>query len=166
MNDCRQRNNPYIPGNSLFGPTRQQLWGPDPCQQEEQELQQAQQQLAQISQAPTQQSPASGVAPILSDSFDTTDFLDPAIPAMENTVPSPQLVNMWSPTSLEDTMNLIWDQMEAENMEHSSVEEELQRIHQTLLNFFQWIPVPPIPVKARYQFLPKNKKWIGRWVPE
>lgn len=173
--ECREANNPYLPGNSLLGPSRAQMWGPDPCLTQEKELaaatidNQAAQSAAQIAGASDQATPTAAVAPQLTETWDFPGN-DPAVPITEFETPSPALSNMWSPDSLLEIMEMIANQLEQDqegSTQENAIIEELEIIRKQMIAFLQWQwQDHPKPRKHRFQYLPKNQKWIGRWVPE
>nr|WOP79080.1 nonstructural protein 2 [Canary chaphamaparvovirus 2] len=164
---CREQNNPYLPGNSLFGPTRTQMWGPDPCEAEMQELagattaNQAAAELAQIQAAPTPQNLASAVAVQLADTWDSSELFDPVL----MNVDLEAVQNMWSPTSIENVMEMIAVEMDLERASESDL-EDMEIIYQNLIALIHWDPgYPTKPTKTRLVLSPKKQKWIGRWMP-
>lgn len=165
---CREENNPYLPGNSLFGPTRAQMWGPDPCQEQMNELAGATReneqaaQLAQIQAAPTPQNIASAAAVQLADTWDNSELLDPVI----MNVDLEAVQNMWSPSSIEETMEAILMDLDLNVLSDEEM-EDLDRIHQNMIALIHWDPgYPTKPTKVRLQLLPKKKGWIGSWMPK
>ncbi|UOH27050.1 nonstructural protein 2 [Galliform chaphamaparvovirus 10] len=174
--ECREQNNPYLPGNTgPFGPNiRQLMYAPDPCETQEKELAGATTDhaaavaLAQSSNAPTAQDIQSAPAPQLSSSFDVNN-LDPAIPETEWISPSPSLVNMWSPTSLDQVLAEV--AMELENIQpgsssSSDISMELDTIRENITCFLSWDPWNrPVRKRKRYQYIPNNQGWIGFYVP-
>ncbi|UOH27074.1 nonstructural protein 2 [Galliform chaphamaparvovirus 16] len=175
--ECREQNNPYLPGNSgPFGPNlRQLMYAPDPCEEQEQELAGATQAhldavaLAQKSAAPTIQDLQAAPAPQLSSSWDINNT-DPSIPISEFLVPAPSLESSWSPTDLDNIMAMIQDELEHIAPGSTSDEEmivELDRIRHNAVLFLMWNPWNLKPYKRKkYQYLPKNKKWIGSYLPQ
>ncbi|QGJ83202.1 nonstructural protein 2 [Peafowl parvovirus 1] len=173
--ECREKNNPYIPGNmGLFGPTRQQMYGPDPCEAEEEALRgatvahQDAVALAQRSAAPTPQDVQSAPAPQLSSSWEINN-LDPSIPMTELLVPQPFLNSSWSPTDLDEVMAMIAEELETQTPGSSSSEEmivELQGIRENMVAFLSWDPWKPVKKRKKYQYLPKNAEWIGAYLPK
>ncbi|UOH27066.1 nonstructural protein 2 [Galliform chaphamaparvovirus 13] len=173
---CREQTNPYLPGNSgPFGPTRAQLYGPDPCLEQEKELAAATTAhqdavaLAQRSAAPTPQDLQSAPAPQLSSTWDVNDT-DPGIPISEFLVPVPMLNNSWSPDSLDDVLAAIAMELEEiapGSTSDSEVEEQMEIIRENMVSFLLWSPWDRKPRKRKpFQYRPNNKDWIGRWVPE
>lgn len=176
LDQCRRENNPYQPGNFLLGPPRNLMWAQDPCHQEEAELasatadHQAAQQLAQISGAPTPADPSAAVAPVLSDTYDMNMAFDPIVPETEFTTPSPSLSNQWSPDSILNALALVQEQMEVmypDTCSSSETSEEMELILEDIQNLGRWCPWdrPLRRPRKKYQYLPKNKNWIGKWVP-
>lgn len=171
--DCREQNNPYLPGNAgILGPTRSQMWGPDPCLTQEKELaaatiaNQAAQAAAQITGAPTAQALQAAVAPQLSETETLDDLLNPAIPETEFVTPDSSLENMWSPGSIEETMIKIAEELEKSGEMGPEEEKEMEVIYENatiLLNYWCWNP--PAKKRKRYKFLPNNQNWIGKWTP-
>ncbi|QGJ83205.1 nonstructural protein 2 [Peafowl parvovirus 2] len=171
---CREQTNPYLPGNSLFGPTRQMMYGPDPCETQEKELAGATTAhleavaLAQRSAAPTAQDVQAAPAPQLSSTFDPPD-IDPAIPPTEQVIPSPDLNNMWSPDTLQEIMDMIAEEMEIiqpGSTSSSEAEEQMEIVWDQMVTFLHWVPrFHPRKRKPGFQYLPKNQDWIGKWVP-
>lgn len=168
---CRQETNPYLPTNNLFGPTRQQMWGPDPCLQQQEELAQADLQLRQISNMPTLQNIGAQPAPQLSSTLplDQPSPIDPALPISETVTPDPQQESMWSPSSIESTMNKIWDQLQQVSpgsVTSQSIEEEMEIVYQQLVILMSWCPEKPPVRQSKFLYDPKNKDWINSWVPK
>lgn len=171
--ECREQNNPYLPGNSLFGPTRTQMWGPDPCQTQMKELagattaHQDAVALAQRSAAPTAQDLAAAPAPQLSETFSAGS--DPAIPETELVPPSPALSNMWSPDTVLEIMNMLAEQMEIDqpgSTSSSDMEEEMELIYSNMVAFLSWdCWEKPKRRRKRFVYQPNNQDWIGRWIP-
>nr|WOX03044.1 nonstructural protein 2 [Psittaciform chaphamaparvovirus 5] len=173
---CREETNPYLPGNrGPFGPSRQQIWGPDPCATQEKELagattdHMAATALAQHSAAPTAQDVQAAPAPQLSEAWVGEPLLDPAIPESEVQVPSPALSNDWSPTTLLQVMDMIAEQMEADeagSTASEAMEEELELVFQNMYLFLSW-DAWKRPKRSRrpFQYLPNNADWIGSWLP-
>lgn len=174
--ECRNQNNPYLPGNSILGPPRNVMYMPDPCQTQERELAQASEEerqaaarLAQAQQAPTPQDPSSAPAPQLSSTAEGAAMPDPAVPESEFIVPSPALNNMWSPDSIMDTMDQIaneLEEMDTTNIDPGAINAELDLIFNQLTLFLAWLPGKGKPRNKKFQYLPKNQDWIGRWVPK
>ena len=173
--ECREQTNPYLPGNSgPFGPSRAQLYGPDPCLEQEKEYAAATVEhqdavaLAQKSNAPTPQDLQSAPAPQLSSSWDINDT-DPGIPISEFLVPQPFLNNSWSPTDLDQIMADIAMELEAQapgSTSDSEVEEHMDIIRHNMTCFLLWNPWDkPVRKRKKFQYNPKNKDWIGRWLP-
>lgn len=174
--ECREQTNPYLPGNmGLLGPTRQQMWGPDPCATQEKDLADATaqnvaaQQAAQIQNAPNMQDLQVAPAPQLVQTYDPLDPLRPDIPETEMIVPSPQMSMTWSPTSLLEVMDALAAEMEARSPANSLTSEDLEelfRIHMNLIALCHWdCGYPTHKRKKRYQYLPDNQDWIGKWLP-
>ncbi|QZW33716.1 nonstructural protein 2 [Psittacine chaphamaparvovirus 2] len=175
--DCRRETNPYLPQNSgPFGPSRAQMYGPDPCAEQEKELagattdHQAAAAAAQISAAPTSQDLSAAPAPQLSDTYSALSAdIDPAVPITENIVPSPALSNMWSPTTVLQVMDAIAEAMEAEAAanawQNADTSEEMEIIYQNCMALMHWLPRAPARARARYKFQPKNDNWIGKFLP-
>nr|WOX03048.1 nonstructural protein 2 [Psittaciform chaphamaparvovirus 6] len=174
---CRRETNPYLPENrGILGPTRAQLYGPDPCQTQEKELagatteHQAAVALAQRSAAPTPQDTQSAPAPQLSDTFWMNNpNQDPSIPVSEDIPPDPSLANMWSPTSLLETMEMIAAEMEVQEEGSSSISENLDELELIFENgavLLQWdCWKKPKRGRKPYNFQPNNAEWVGQWVP-
>ncbi|UOH27038.1 nonstructural protein 2 [Galliform chaphamaparvovirus 7] len=175
--ECRQQNNPYLPENmGIFGPNvRQLMYAPDPCETQEKELAGATTAhaeavaLAQRSNAPTAQDLQAAPAPQLSSSFDINDT-NPAIPDVEFITPSPSLENMWSPTSLDEVMAMIAEELERQSpgsTSSSDIMEQLNIIEENIVCFLSWNPWDKQAKKRkRYQYLPKNEGWIGSYLPK
>nr|WPD49023.1 MAG: nonstructural protein 2 [Protoparvovirus sp.] len=163
LQQCREQNNPYAPGNFLLGPSLSQRWGPDPCLTQEKELAEAQLLASQIAGAPTPAAPHAAVAPELSDSFDLNQNLDPSIPETEFITPDPCLNNMWSPDSIEQIMNEIWEEMEQQG---GGSDQEMETLLQNITTLLLWVPKKGIKRNKKYQFHPNNQKWIGHWAPK
>nr|WQF62314.1 MAG: nonstructural protein [Pigeon-associated parvo-like virus] len=166
--ECRQQNNPYLPGNSgILGPNRAQMYGPDPCESQKEALAEASQALAQINAPPTAAAPQAAAAPQLSETDDMQiELLNPAIPETEGIVPDPALSNMWSPQSIEDTMMRIAEELEKQGQIGDQEMEQLDEIASNmtyLLSYWCW--EKPKRQRKRYQFLPKNQGWLGKWAP-
>lgn len=168
---CREETNPYLPQNNPFGPSRIAMWGPDPCAQQEKDLAAATvdhlaaQQLAQLANAPSVQDPSSAPAPILAETFDTP--MNPMIPETEYTVPDPQLQNMWSPDTMLTTMDKLANILEQQNVQPSpEIIEEMEIIDENIKMTTLWDAwKKPRRRRRRYQFLPNNQSWIGKWTP-
>lgn len=166
LRECREQNNPFLPGNSLFGPTRTQMWGPDPCQTQEKDLAEAAQAAAQISAAPTLQNQEVNPAPELS--ITSTDHEGSQIPEFQTLDPTVQ--NMWSPDSVLEVMDQIVAELDGISPESSSpsesIQQELAEVQQDmeLVTMFLCWGKPPAK-RRRYQFLPKSAKWLGRFLP-
>ncbi|UOH27046.1 nonstructural protein 2 [Galliform chaphamaparvovirus 9] len=173
---CREQNNPFLPGNmGPFGPNiRQLMYAPDPCEEQEKELagattaHQDAVALAQRSAAPTVQDLQSAPAPQLSSSWDVNN-LDPGIPITEFLVPAPSLESSWSPTDLDMVMEMI--QMELDQIAPGSptdeeMIEQLDQIRHNLVLFLMWSPWDTPPKKRKpFQYQPKNEGWIGSYLP-
>ncbi|QPN96885.1 nonstructural protein 2 [Barn owl parvovirus] len=170
--ECRERTNPYLPGNSWggLGPSRTAMWAPDPCLEELREYagattaHQEAVAAAQIANAPTAQDLSSAPAPQLSSAYDPPQDLDPAIPESEGIVPSPAQNNMWSPTVPDDVMVAISETIEAMTPE---IEEDMEVVLENMNMLLHWMcwRTPKKVRQRRMQFLPKNQDWIGRWTP-
>ncbi|UOH27079.1 nonstructural protein 2 [Galliform chaphamaparvovirus 17] len=172
---CREQNNPYLPGNSgPFGPSRAQLYGPDPCLTQEKELAGATTAhmeavaLAQKSAAPTAQDLQAAPAPQLSSSYDVPDT-DPAVPETEHIVPAPALNNTWSPNSLLEIMDMIAQEIETSDpgwLTDAEMIDQLEIIYRQGLAFLHWLPgLYPTKPRKPYKYQPKNENWIGKWAP-
>lgn len=174
---CREENNPYK--NSWFPgmAPRSAMWAADPCADLEEQLRgattenMASTSAGSRSNAPNAQDLASAPAPQLSSTFtDPIGSTDPAIPESEFAVPSPALVSMWSPTSIEETMCKIAEQIEKD--EQMMVDQEMARILDLLekqLNLAKmWMScwgseAGRFPVNVKLK--PKNQAWVGRLMP-
>ncbi|QEJ80803.1 NP [avian chapparvovirus BR_DF10] len=171
---CREENNPFLPGRNPFGVPTKLMWAPDPCTTQEKELAGATTAhadavaAAQVSNAPTAQDLPSAPAPQLSDSWDTA-ATNPAIPESEFTVPNPSVQNSWSPTTVMEILDMIAQEMEAQeagSSSNASIVEEMDTLEQNIIAFQQWWAWGPVKrTKCKFQFNPKNANWIGKWVP-
>lgn len=165
LRNCREQNNPFLPGNSLLGPSRAQMWGPDPCQEQEKDLAEAQEAAAQISREPNLSNTGINPAPQLS--ITSTDSGGSAIPEFSN--PDPVVQNNWSPDSVLEVMDQIAEELEAISPGSSNSSENIQQLasieedmHMTQV-WMCW-GKPPKPRK-RYHFIPKSANWIGQFLP-
>lgn len=165
---CRQETNPYLPGNTLFGPTRTQMFGPDPCLIQEKELAEASLAVRQLSAQPTPAELGVAPAPQLTSTLDPQTPTDPAIPITENVTPEPYQLQLWSPQSIENVMNQIWEEMEHQqyNYPEDEIYQALSVIHQQMVIFCQWVPDTPPKKNQNFLYNPKNREWIGTWVPK
>nr|WPD49017.1 MAG: nonstructural protein 2 [Protoparvovirus sp.] len=139
------------------------MWAPDPCQtqmKELAELQEVEKQLAQTASPPTASVPAA--APQLSDTYDLADLMDPAIPETEFQPADPSLNNMWSPNSIENIMQEIWEEMEARG---GGSDEEMETLLHNITVFLHWVPERGCKRRTKLKYNPNNKRWIGIWVP-
>lgn len=166
---CREQTNPYLPGNAgLFGPSRAQMWGQDPCQEQEQELIEAQEAARALSQvAGEPQAAQTPPAPQLSQTADP-QLPDPAIPESEFHVQDPTLENMWSPDTVLEVMDMIAAAMEEERPGSSESEEaiqELEQMYHRMVAFLSWNWMECQAPKKRLKFNPKNQEWIKKWLP-
>lgn len=166
--DCRERTNPYLPGNNPLGAPRNVMYCPDPCQEEEEALRgatqehQAAQQAAQVSAAPDPAAATAAAAVQMSNTWEPSEFFDPVI--MNADVPS--LESMWSPTSLEDVMEALAVQMEVESL-GGDMEEEMEIVRKNMTALLMWSPSHPTKArKKRYALTLNNAEWVGLWVPE
>lgn len=169
---CREQNPAYT---WLGTPTRQAMWGPDPCQAEVDAVRgatvedQAAQQAAQIAQAPTSQDLASAPAPQLSSSYDPVGNTDPAIPDSEGIIPNPDLTNLWSPMDVDDVLLRILEDAEMEGSEEWLLRMIwlLEDLEADLRATGKWTPWGSKP-KAKWlniKLNPKNEKWVGKFQP-
>lgn len=170
---CREENNPYT---WMGTPTRQAMWGPDPCQEQMEAVRgatvehQAAVAAAQISQAPTAQDLSSAPAPQMSSSYDPVGNTDPAIPDSEGVVPDPALNNPWSPMDVDDLMLDLLNRLEADGMEQEEVWIRmrwlLEDLEAALRSTKKWLWDGNAKAKwLKVQFKPKNQRWVGMWQP-
>lgn len=165
---CREENNPFSPSN-IFGPSRAQMWGPDPCLQQEKELagatvdHQAAQSAAQIANAPTAQNLAAQPGTQLSNTWEPSELFDEVL---QNTN-YPELQSPWSPTSVENVMEMIAVEMELEDQEAwEQAGEELDKYRKNMLALHMWLPNHQTYVLSKPLSLKlKNQRWIGMWLP-
>lgn len=162
--DCRAENNPFLPG-SILGPSRAAMWGPDPCLEQEKELADAQaaQRAAQISSAPTEQNLAAGPAAEFSNTWDPSELFQPET----MNVDIPQLESAWSPTSLEDILEMIAVQMDVDQDEGLSeaLEGEIEKIRKNMIAAQMWDPGhKTFKRPKRYQLVLKDNGWAGHWL--
>ncbi|QIM55916.1 NP protein [cachavirus 1A] len=180
--ECRENNNPY---NWLGQPTIQAQFGPDPCLEQERARWEAEQQLnqqiagattndiaaiqaGQRSNAPTAQDLASAPAPQLATGYEPVGITDPAIPLSEFQVPSPGMLSMWSPISIDETMELILDEIEWEAMEMEIRQKVIVILDGLVDNMHQsqkWWCWGKGKKPLKLKFKPKNSAWIGKWSP-
>lgn len=183
--ECRENNNPY---NWMGQPTRQAMFGPDPCIEQERErisaeqsVQAADQRIAgattsdiatiqagAASNAPTAQDLASAPAPQLATGFDPVGITDPSIPLSEYSVPSPGMQSQWSPMSIEAVMEMIADEMEWEKVEKSVRSQVLVILDGLVENmdmFGRWWSWGKGAKALKIKLKPRNQDWVGRWSP-
>lgn len=175
---CREDNNPYKGWLSGLGAQRT-MFLPDPCAQEAKDHAEAlkgatvndlpAQQASANSNAPTAQDLAAAPAPQLSTAYDPVGNTDPAIPESEFEVPSPGMQSLWSPSSLEEIMEEIWDDMEWEKMQESMQVEVMKILDEVEENArlarLWWCWGKPETHSHRLKFLPPNGNWVGKWAP-
>lgn len=183
---CREENNPY--NHWFLGPAQDVSWAldaPDPCREQwiqatqaHEELQKAEQNLSgsttgsiphvqagQQSNAPTSQDLAAAPAPQLATSGDPVGITDPAIPVSEYTVPDPGMDSMWSPSSIEDVMMQIAEELDAQGMEvDRQILTSLDLIEDNMRTYARWWSWTP-GRRAGIKWKPKNQSWVGKWVP-
>nr|QSH48280.1 NP [Chufflevirus sp.] len=165
---CRAENNPYTPGNNPLGLGRQQMYGPDPCLDQERDLasataeHQAAQQAAQIANAPAQSSTTAAPAVQMSDTWESSELFDPVILNVEL---EPSLQCMWSPTALEDVMETLAVQMDLEQA-GSEVWEEMEIVWQNMVSLIHWDPDSPTKPRKGFVLKPRNSGWMNHWAPE
>lgn len=165
---CRAENNPFAPSN-IFGPSRAQMWGPDPCLEQEKELagatvdHQAAQAAAQIANAPTAQNLAAQPGTQLSNTWEPSELFDEVL---QNT-DYPEMESLWSPTSVEDVMEMIAAQMELENQDQwEQAGEELDKFRKNMQALLMWSPDHQTHIlNNRLKLKLKNQHWIGMWLP-
>lgn len=179
---CRERNNPY---NNWFNqPTHQAMMQPDPCLYLEKKHNYLQQKLAGAttsdiaavqegarSNAPTAQDLAAAPAPQLATAYDPIGNTDPAIPESELIIHSPGSQNTWSPTSLEEAMEIIaseLDQIEAAReasllIQIQSILDDIEGNARLARKWWCWGPSRHKKRGLKYQ--PPNQNWVGRWTP-
>nr|WNL54735.1 NP [Feline chaphamaparvovirus] len=179
--ECRENNNPY---NWMGQPTRAAMFGPDPCITQARTHWEAQQevdrlagattedisavQVAQTNNAPTAQDLASAPAPQLATGYEPVGQTDPAIPLTEYQVPSPGMISLWSPMSVDSTIEMILDEIEWETMEIEIREKVLVILEGLTANMIlsrRWWCWGKGAKPLKLQFKPKNNDWIGRWSP-
>nr|WPD49020.1 MAG: nonstructural protein 2 [Protoparvovirus sp.] len=169
LTQCRQETNPFLPGNTLLGPSRAHMWAPDPCLQQEQDHAEASLALAQITNKPTQANIGAQPAPQLSDTLNPNIPADPLMMTPENVVQSPSLQSQWSPSSIENTMNEIWDQMmeiAPPEISDQEIMEVLGQIHHMIIIVGAWLPHMGPVTNLKFTLDPKNKDWINHWAPK
>ena len=162
------------------------MFGVDPCLEQErarynaeQEVQAANQKIAgattsdivaiqagQKSNAPTAQDLASAPAPQLATAYDPVGQTDPAIPLSEF---SPGMQSLWSPMSIDSTMEHILEEIEWEAME-VEIREKVLVILDGLVDdmvtagkWWCWSKKKRKPLKVT--FVPKNQEWVNHWSP-
>lgn len=179
---CRDRNNPY--NNWLNQPSKQAMMQPDPCLYLEKKYTYLQQKLAGAttsdlaaiqaaarSNAPTAQDLAAAPAPQLATAYDPPQNTDPAIPESEAIVHSPGSQNTWSPTSLEETMCMIADELDQmQAAQTAAIQTQIQQILIDLEGNAKLAKRWWCWGKVKYKhhgihFQPPNQDWIGRWIP-
>lgn len=160
--ECRQQNNPYLPGNSPLGPSRAQMYGPDPCMEQEKELAEAQaaQAAAQISNAPTQQNLGSAPHVQLADTWDSSELYQP------DTINAdlPELESVYSPMRVQEVVHEILQKLGEEPTDEELMELEI--LEENMRAVSLWIPLPLRQTKKRYQLKLRNPGWVGKWVPQ
>lgn len=167
---CREENNPFLPSNP-FGPSLSQRWGPDPCLEQEKELagattaHQEAAAAAQISNAPASQNLAAAPGTQLSNTWEPSELFEGTL---QNT-DYPQLQSMWSPTSVEDVLEMIAVQMEADQvgeMMWEEMGEELDRLRRNMTALLCWdISHQTVRRRLRLRLTLTNTTWIGSWSP-
>lgn len=166
---CREQNNPYLPRNFPLGPPRSLMYGPDPCSAEEEALagataaHQEAQQAAQIANAPAAAAVQVAPAVQMSDTWDSSELFDPTTMNVE--IPH-QLDSMWSPTSIEDVMEMIALQMEVDEGLNVSSDEEMEIIYTNMIALIHWSPAYKTHKRKGAQVHLKNNEWIGTWLPK
>lgn len=163
------------------------MFGPDPCLAEERERYDAERavsetermsgatttdiaavQAGQVSNAPTAQDLASAPAPQLATAYDPVGITDPSIPLSEYLPPSPGMLSLWSPMSIDSVMEAIIEEMDWTQIEESVRTQVLVILDNLAENmdiagrWWSWGKGPK-PLKIKFQ--PKNKGWVGRWSP-
>lgn len=178
---CREKNNPY--NNWLNQPSRQAMMQPDPCLYLAKKHHYLQQKLAGAttedivavqegarSNAPTAQDLAAAPAPQLHTAYDPVGNTDPAIPESEMIVHSPGSQNTWSPTSLEEAMEMIAAELDQMEVAQTALQIQIQNILVDLegnarLARLWWCWGTRKHKKTGIRFQPPNATWIGRWTP-
>lgn len=170
--ECRERNNPWLPGNSLLGPSRAAMWGPDPCQQEMEEIRdatgavQVAAEAARVSTAPAPQAVAAGGGIELSNTWEASELFDSVILNAE--LPA-ELQSSWSPTGLEEVLEGIAVEMELEQAGEEAweaMEVAEENIRKNVTALLHWDPGwPVVKLGNRFSLNLKNKKWIESWMP-
>lgn len=171
---CREENNPYDPGSNPLGPSRLQMWGPDPCEIQEKDVAQAKAALAasQTSAAPTPQNLASQPAAQLSVTWDDSGLFLPETVNAE----LPELESQWDPQGVEEVMNQIAQEMMqidhvnlrgvGQEFPSNEVLELMEVVEEGLTIWSLWIPDPiKWPKKLRWQLQLKDPGWAKKWEP-
>lgn len=183
---CREKNNPY---NQWGGGINQDVtWAvdaPDPCRKQwieatkaHQELQHAETQLSGTTttsipaiqvgartNAPTTQDIASAPAPQLATSQDPVGLTDPAIPISEFTTPDQGMECDWSPSSIEEVMLQILEEMETNQIQITpQILETMDTIESNMQAMGKWWAWS-VGKKAGIKWKPKNQSWVGKWLP-
>lgn len=176
LQECREANNPFVPELNLFGPPRNLMFAPDPCQTQmrdlataQEELEAAEAHLSELSGAPTPGVPQAALAPELTQTVVTENIGDPMITATESTTPDPYAITMWTPTSLEQTLDNIWEEMMSLDIPipppPEEMETEMERLRGNLVCLYAWVPKKGTKLKSKFTYRPKNLAWINKWVP-
>lgn len=162
LSECRQQNNPYQPGSS-FGPSRQQMYGPDPCLEQEKELAEARaaKAAAQISNAPTSQNTGAQPAVQLANTWDSSELYQPET----MNVDLPELESQWSPDSVDRVMQDIIQRL-GDVIEAEEVAMELETLEENMIAVSLWVPLPMKQTKFRYQLKLRDPGWVRSWVPK
>lgn len=160
--ECRQQNNPYLPGNNPLGPSRAQMYGPDPCLEQEKELAEAQaaRAAAQISNAPTEQNTAAAPAVQLADTWDSSELYQPETINAD----LPELESMYQPMQVMEVVHEILQRIGEEPTDEELGEMEI--LEEGMRAVSLWIPLPIRQSKFKYQLKLRNPGWVGRWVPQ
>ncbi|AXX39018.1 nonstructural protein NS2-L [Mouse kidney parvovirus] len=177
---CRERNNPF---QNWFSPNpRQAMFQPDPCLYLEKKHHYLQQKVSGAttsdiaavqegsrSNAPTAQDLAAAPAPQLATAYDPVGNTDPAIPEQEYHVPSPGALSVWSPLSLEETMEMISQEIEWENLQAQIARQVAQILADLEENADiakkWWCWGKPKAKKHGIRFQPPSQAWVGIWAP-
>ncbi|QHB35440.1 putative accessory protein NP-F [Capuchin kidney parvovirus] len=158
------------------------MFQPDPCLYLEKKHHYLQQKLAGAttsdiaavqqssrSNAPTAQDLAAAPAPQLATAYDPIGNTDPAIPEQEYHTPSPGSLSIWSPLSLEETMNMIAQELEWERLQTQITQQVLQILQDLEENAAiakkWWSWGKRKTKKHGIRFQPPSQAWVGIWAP-
>lgn len=160
--ECREQTNPWLPGNSPFGPPQRAMWAPDPCAEQVEAVREAET-LQQAAAALTRPSPATGTQDLtqqpvaqLSQTNISDILYDPTQTEAEF---APNLENWWSPTSIEDVMIRLAEEMGGMGEED---EEEMELVYNNLVTLIHWSwQGPPKRKRKKYKLNLENVKWTS-----